>query len=58
MRLRTPHLLCGGELDSVMNYPFRTAIVNFVGNLDGGRGLRDAVMTICENYPPQVLHAA
>ena len=44
----------GGELDSVMNYPFRTAIVNFVKNLDGGRGFKETVMSIMENYPPQV----
>ena len=44
----------GGELDSVMNYPFRTAILNFVKNLDGGRGFKETVMSIMENYPPQV----
>ncbi len=42
------------ELDSVMNYPFRTAIVNFMRGRDSGRGFRDAVMSIVENYPPQV----
>ena len=44
-----------GELDSVMNYPFRTAILNFMWGRDDGRGLQDTVMTIAENYPPQVL---
>lgn len=44
-----------GELDSVMNYPFRTAIMNFVKKIDGGERLKDTVMTIAENYPPQVL---
>ena len=44
-----------GELDSVMNYPFRTAILNFLRGQDGGRALADTVMTIAENYPPQVL---
>ncbi len=44
----------GGELDSVMNYPLRTAILNFVKNLDGGRGFKETVMSILENYPPQV----
>ena len=43
------------ELDSVMNYPFRTAILNFIRGWDGGKGLKDTVMTIAENYPPQVL---
>ena len=43
------------ELDSVMNYPFRTAIINFVRGWDSGRGLKDTVMSIVENYPPQVV---
>ena len=43
------------ELDSVMNYPFRTAILNFMRGFDSGRGFRDAVMNIVENYPPQVV---
>ena len=43
------------ELDSVMNYPFRTAILNFMRGWDSGRGFRDMVMSIVENYPPQVL---
>ena len=45
-----------GTLDSVMNYPFRTAILNFLKEKDGGSGLRDAVMTVLENYPQQVVH--
>ena len=44
-----------GQLDSVMNYPFRNAILDFVRGRDGGRGLRDTVMSIAENYPPQVM---
>ena len=44
-----------GMLDSVMNYPFRTAILNFLRERDDGRALRNAVLTIAENYPPQVL---
>ncbi len=44
-----------GELDCVMNYPFRTAIINYVRGTDGGRGLKDTVMSIVENYPPQVV---
>lgn len=44
-----------GCLDSVMNYPFRTAILNFVREQDSGEQLRRVVMTIAENYPPQVL---
>ena len=44
-----------GELDSVMNYPFRTAIVNFMRGRDSGSELKNTVMTIVENYPPQVV---
>ena len=44
-----------GVLDSCMNYPFRTAILNFMKERDDGRGFKDTVMTIAENYPPQVL---
>lgn len=43
----------GDQLDSVMNYPFADAILNYVrlGNADA---FFDAVMSIVENYPPQV----
>ena len=44
-----------GELDSVMNYPFRTAILHFIKAVDDGRGLKETVLSIVENYPPQVL---
>lgn len=44
-----------GELDSVMNYPFRKAIIDFVRQRDDGRGFRNVVMSIAENYPPDVL---
>ena len=46
-----------GELDSVMNYPWRTAILNYVKGLDDGSALGETIMTIAENYPPQVLQA-
>lgn len=43
------------ELDSVMNYPWRTAILRYCAGQDDGEGLRDAIETIRENYPPEVL---
>lgn len=46
-----------GQLDSVMNYPLREAIIRFLRQQDNGEGLRRTVMTIQENYPPQVFHA-
>ncbi len=45
-----------GELDSVMNYPFRTAILNFVRGFDSGKALKETVMSIVENYPQEVVH--
>ena len=42
-----------GELDSVMNYPFRTAILRFLRTGDS-RLLKDTVLTVLENYPRQV----
>ena len=38
-----------------MNYPFRTAIVNFMRGRDSGPELKNTVMSIVENYPPQVV---
>ena len=43
------------ELDSVMNYPFRTAIINFIRGWYSGHALKETVMSIVENYPPQVV---
>ena len=43
-----------GILDSAMNYPFRNAIINFIRGWDNGPGLKNTVMSIAENYPPQV----
>lgn len=44
-----------GELDSVMNYPWRKAIVRYVMGEDDGGVLGETLMTVAENYPPQVL---
>ena len=43
------------ELDSIMNYPFRTSILNFMRGRDDGRGFKETVMSIVENYPSQVV---
>ena len=43
------------ELDSVMNYPWRTAILRYCSGADDGRGLRSVIETLTENYPPEVL---
>ncbi|MCH5316129.1 MAG: glycoside hydrolase family 13 protein [Eubacterium sp.] len=47
--------LLGDQLDSVMNYPFADAILNFV-RFGNANYFCDCVMSIVENYPPQVLN--
>ena len=42
--------LIGGQLDSVMNYPFKEAILNYIKGGDP-KILVDGVMTIVEHYP-------
>ena len=44
-----------GELDSAMNYPLRNAIISFLRDRDDGRGLKETMMSLAENYPAQVL---
>ena len=41
--------LLGGQLDSVMNYPFRDAILSYIKN--GDQQFKDRITTIMENYP-------
>lgn len=45
--------LLGDQLDSVMNYPFADAVLNFV-RFKNGNAFFDDVMSIIEKYPPQV----
>ena len=42
--------LRGKQLDSVMNYPFANAIIDFVKN-GNGQNLVNTVMSVLENYP-------
>jgi len=44
----------GNQLDSVMNYPFRKAILDFVNNQDI-YGFRNCIRSIINNYPKHVL---
>ena len=48
--------LLGSELHSVMNYPFRTALLTFLKGGDAS-GFREAMETIRENYPPEAFYA-
>lgn len=47
--------LLGEQLDSVMNYPFADAILNFV-RFGNSKYFSDQIMNIVEAYPPQVLN--
>lgn len=47
--------LRGSQLDSVMNYPLASAIIDFILGGDG-KDFYEAVMTVLENYPPMALH--
>lgn len=47
--------LLGKGLDTVMNYPFRGAMLAFLKQGDA-QSLADTVLRISENYPPQALH--
>ncbi len=47
--------LRGGQLDSVMNYPFANAILNFI-KYGGGDVLSETVHTVLENYPKCSVH--
>lgn len=46
--------LLGNELDSVMNYPFANAIIDFVAYNDAENFL-DRILSITENYPKPVV---
>ena len=48
--------LYGLELDSVMNYPFRDAILGFLDCGDG-RHMLEIVLNVIENYPRPVLRS-
>lgn len=47
--------LLGKGLDSVMNYPFRAAVLRFLRG-DPAENLAEDIMSICEHYPAPALH--
>lgn len=51
---RRPYLH-GGQLDSVMNYPFSTALMAYMQN-GQANNLIDKALSILENYPPPAIH--
>ena len=51
------HYLCGYEIDSAMNYPFRRIVMDFLlGYVDGHQICR-RIMSLKENYPAQNFYA-
>lgn len=52
------HYLLGSELDSAMNYPFRSTVIDFLmGNINAFDAA-DVIESIRENYPPDALYTA
>ena len=49
--------LRGKGLDTIMNYPFRNAAVDFARGADAAE-IGERIMTICENYPKPALDCA
>jgi len=49
--------LQGMELDSVMNYPLRNAILSFVSNQQRAENFEDMFLSLKENYPLEVLYS-
>ncbi len=47
--------LLGDQLDSVMNYPFASAIITFM-RYGVAESFMESIVSICENYPPQALN--
>ena len=47
--------LLGDQLDSVMNYPFANAILDFV-RFGNAEDFAERIISVVENYPPQALH--
>lgn len=47
--------LLGGQLDTVMNYPFRNAVLGFLTGADA-TDMMEIILEILENYPTQVVN--
>lgn len=47
--------LLGNKLDSVMNYPFRKCVIDFINGVDA-KFIMDSIMNIVENYPKPALN--
>lgn len=52
---KTKKYFLGDQLDGVMNYPFRHAIISYIKDKDKYL-FENSVMTIVENYPSEILN--
>lgn len=50
--------LWGGGLDAVMNYPFRTALFNYLLGSTNAAAMAASLLSLKENYPPEHFAAA
>lgn len=50
--------LWGEELDSVMNYPFRRAVLDFMLQRKDAREMHQQLMSLYENYPREAFYSA
>jgi cyclomaltodextrinase len=55
---RLREYLLGEELDSVMSYPFRKLVLDFLLGYDRGENLHKGIMTLYENYPREAFFGA
>ena len=51
------HYLLGSEVHGLMNYPFRTALLDFLKG-GGAESFRDAMESLRENYPPAAFYSS
>ncbi len=49
--------LCGQELDSAMNYPFRQIVLDFLLGAADGQAINRRIQSLWENYPHQNFYA-
>lgn len=49
--------LCGDEMDSAMNYPFRKILLDFVLGYVDAAGTNRKLLSLSENYPPENFYA-
>lgn len=49
--------LCGGQIDSAMNYPWRVIVLDFLLNKIDGFEVKKRIASLYENYPKQYFYS-